>query len=94
MEIQRNINKAKARELANRTECNGMVCWQCKEYAALETAEWKEQQMIEKACEWLEDMACYYAHWEYNGDTYEKEIVFDTQKFIEDFQKAMEGGEE
>lgn len=46
--------------------------------------------MIQNACEWLEDMACYYAHWEYNGDTYEKEIVFDTQKFIEDFQKAME----
>lgn len=57
---------------------------------AIEMAEWKERQMIQKACDWLEDMACYYAHWEYNGDTYEKEIVFDTKKFIEDFQKAME----
>lgn len=53
-------------------------------------AKWAEKMMIEKACEWLEDMACYYAHWEYNGDTYEKEVVYDTEKLIEDFKKAME----
>ena len=59
-------------------------------FAAIEMAEWKEQQMMKKACEWLNDMACYYAHCEYNGDTYEKEVVYDTEKLIKDFKKAME----
>lgn len=45
---------------------------------------------IEKACEWLKDMACYYAHMEVNGDTYENEIVYDNSKLIEDFKKYME----
>lgn len=57
-------------------------------------AKWSDKTMIDKACEWLKDMACYYAHWEYNGDTYEKEVIYDTEKLIEDFRKAMEGGEE
>ena len=61
-----------------------------KYLVAKEVAEKMQQQMIVKACEWLEVMACYYAHWEYNGDTYEKEIVYDTEKLIEDFKKAME----
>ena len=52
-------------------------------------ARYADQTMIKKACEWLQDMACYYAHWEYNGDTYEKEIVYDTEKLIKDFKKAM-----
>jgi hypothetical protein len=39
-------------------------------------------------------MAYRYAHWEYNGDTYEKEILFNTRNFIEDFKKAMKGGAE
>lgn len=30
----------KARELANKQECNGMACWQCKEYIAMQMAEW------------------------------------------------------
>lgn len=86
-------NEQKATELGIKyqTQCHGIGdCEFEAKQAALEMAEWKEQQMIDKACEWLEDMACYYAHWEYNGDTYEKEIVFDDQKFIEDFKKAME----
>lgn len=62
--------------------------------SALEMAEWKEQQMIDKAREWLTDMACIYAYWEYNGDTYEKEVVYDTEQLIKDFIKAMEGGDE
>lgn len=54
-------------------------------------AEWADKTMIERTVEWLKDMACYYAHWEYNGDTYEKEIVYDTEKLIEDFKKYMRG---
>jgi hypothetical protein len=53
-------------------------------------ARWADETMINNACEWLKDMACIYAHWEYNGDTYEKEIVFYTEKLIKDFKKAME----
>lgn len=86
-------NEEKATELGKKyqTPCHGIGdCEFEARQAALEMAEWKEQQMIEKACEWLEDMACYYAHWEYNGDTYEKEVVYDTEKLIEDFKKAME----
>lgn len=57
----------------------------------MEMAKWKEKQMIEKACEWLKDMACYYAHWECEPDTYENVIVYDTEKLIEDFAKAIKG---
>lgn len=53
-------------------------------------AKWMEKQMIKNACEWLEDMAWEYAYWEYNVDTYEKEVDYDTEKLIEDFKKAME----
>ena len=56
-------------------------------------AKWADKTMIEKACEWLGDMACYYAHWEINGDTYEKEVIYDTEKLIKDFKQAMKGGE-
>lgn len=48
------------------------------------------QDFLNKACEWLEDQACYYSHWEYNGDTYEKEIVVDTDKMIEQFKNYMQ----
>ena len=48
------------------------------------------QDFLGKACEWLKDQACYYSHWEYNGDTYEKEIVVDTDKMIEDFKNYMQ----
>lgn len=93
-------NEEKAREIigggCNKKgcrECGGSlsVAEGCVEFRHLkEMSEWKEKQMIEKACEWLEDMACYYAHWEYNGDTYEKEVVYDTEKLIKDFKKSME----
>lgn len=45
---------------------------------------------MEKACEWLEDQVCYYSSMEYNGDTYEKEIVVDTDKMIEHFKNYMQ----
>ena len=73
-------NEEKAREVAiKHLPFCGVPIKECVD-AALEMAEWKEQQMIDKACEWLKDMSCYYAHWEYNGDTYEQETVFDTKK--------------
>lgn len=49
---------------------------------AIEMAEWVEKQVIEKACEWLTD------HFEAYS------VLFTTEQFIEDFKKAMEGGEQ
>ena len=73
-------NEEKARELAARfgflDDCIGDEKERFK--TAMEMAAWKEQQMIEKACEWLEpvfkDIAGYY----YGGE------------LIEEFKKAME----
>ena len=63
-----------------------------REQKVVEVAmEMAEDAMIDKACEWLKDMACYYAYFEVNGDTYENEIVYDEHKLIEDFRKAMKG---
>lgn len=66
-------------------------------HAAREMAKWKDnrfaemkKQLIDKACEWLKDMAIYYCYWEFNGDTYEKEIVCDTEKLINDFKQEIE----
>ena len=87
-------NKEKAQEIRNKNVC--CVYSDCPNVysAAMKMAEWKERQMMDKACELLKDMACYYAHWEYNGDTYEKEVIYDTEKLIKDFKQAMEGGEQ
>ena len=85
-------NKEKAKEIAEVSQILSDFPhdYHSVEYGAIEMAKWKEQQMIKKASEWLKDMACYYAHWEGNGDTFENEIVFDTEKFIEDFKNVME----
>lgn len=52
--------------------------------ACLKAIEWKEKQMLDKACEWLKENI-------YNrvykcGD----DLGFPTAQFIEDFRKAME----
>jgi hypothetical protein len=91
MKIKIMTDKEKARKIVEETEDffyhneqeRGLAC-------ALRMAKWKNETMIEKACEWLKDMACIYAYWEYNGDTYEKEVVYDTEQLIKDFIKAME----
>lgn len=47
-------NVEKAQEIASRRECDGLACWQCKQYVALEMAQWKDKQLddaIEKATE-------------------------------------------
>lgn len=80
------INEEKAREIAIEIEKlsflrgfgeEGIVIEELKN-AALKMATWKEQQIIEKAIEWLEpvfkDLAGYYC----GGD------------LINDFKKAME----
>lgn len=84
-------NEDKAQEICEKNgrynpSCSSLECY----LSALEMAAWKEQQMIDKAVEWLKDQSCYYHHWEVNGDTYENEIVVDTEKMVEDFKKAME----
>lgn len=74
---------------------NGDIISRAEEEKATKSyIEYRISRVIENACEWLEDMACYYAHWEYNGDTYEREVVLDEEELIKDFKKAMEGGEE
>lgn len=62
------------------------------EIACNEIAKWKEQQMIEKACEWLENNM----HDYFDGNSeFAVAIDFITcDKFVEKFKKAMEGGEE
>lgn len=41
-------NREKAREIASKQECNGMACWQCKEYVAMQIAQWKDEQLESK----------------------------------------------
>lgn len=81
--------KDKATELGIKyqTPCHGIGdCEFEARQSALEMAEWKEQQMIEKACEWLKDnIHNYYM-------TNEFEQWFDDM--FEDLKEAMKGGEE
>lgn len=48
-------------------------------------AEWKEQQMIDKACEWLKDNANDYLDW-YDWE----QCRVDKDELVYDFKKAME----
>jgi len=41
-------NREKAREIASKQEYNGMACWQCKEYVAMQMAQWKDEQLESK----------------------------------------------
>ena len=81
-------------ELLSENDYNEKVLDDYVEYTPMyrleESVRHTKEQMIEKACEWLEDQAAYYSHWEYNGDTYEKEIVVDTDKMIEQFKNYMQ----
>ena len=54
---------------------------------ALEMAEWKEQQMIDKAVEWLKENTSCYA-------SFDDDIISDTENknnFINDFKQVMKG---
>ena len=58
----------------------------------IEGAEWADKTMIENACEWLEN--------EFSVDDYFDDTdswgtdIFNYDRFINDFKKAMEGGDE
>lgn len=59
-------------------------------FAAIEMAEWKEQQMIDKACDFIADW--FYDHPHVNmvcSDEFEN-----VDDLLERFKLAMEGGEE
>lgn len=80
------INEEKAREIASKYER-----WN-QEYdesygaynGAIEMAEWKEQQMINKACSWLLLNASVFGYFK----------KMKLQNMVEEFAKAMKGGEE
>ena len=54
--------------------------------------EWKERQMIDKMCEWLEKRITNYIKWEYNEfhQCVEYDGSYDIEKMISDIRKAME----
>ena len=60
--------------------------------AAMQMAEWKERQMIDKTCEWLEKNITNYIKWEYNEfhQCVEYDGSYDIEKMISDFRKSME----
>lgn len=51
-----------------------------------EDAKWADKTMIDKACEWLEDIN-FEKMYQYSEDGY---TFFDKESFINDFRKAME----
>jgi len=54
--------------------------------SALQMAKWKDEQMIEKACEWLKHNAEHFTYISaHSGDAKISE-----HKLIEEFEKAME----
>lgn len=59
--------------------------------SAMKMAEWKEQCIIKKACEWLEKNISNYQNWEYNEfhQCVEYDGSVDIEKMINDFRKAM-----
>lgn len=52
----------------------------------IETAEWADETMLDKACEWLENMDFAFEY-QYSEDGF---VFFDKEKLINDFRKAME----
>lgn len=55
-------------------------------HASMEMFEWTKQELIDKACEWLENISLEDMVYKYNDfDTSE-----DWYKFINDFRKAIE----
>ena len=81
-----------------RCERCGAYIWEAKDSAdtafksAMKMAKWKDedfakekQSLIDKACEWLRNEADRY---------YPNTIFGDTKELVQDFKKAMKGGEE
>ena len=91
-----NATKEKIFEMA--ALCDGCLekshaddgCWNCENrgtyYGALKMAEWKQQQMTEKAVEWLEEHITEYASFDDAG-------ISDSEnkaRFFDDFEMAMD----
>lgn len=92
-------NEEKAKKIIG-GECNRQDCHECGgslsvvegcvEFIHLkEMAEWKEKQMIDKACKWLKEHARDYFFAEYCGEELTGEVSMN-DNFIEDFKIAME----
>ena len=58
--------------------------------ACLEMAAWKQEQLIEKACEWLKENASKYIY-DREVSRYKEPKLTISGKCWEDFKKAMEG---
>jgi len=85
------INEQKALELAELTSINDDERYyqphKCEIYdKCLEMAKWKEEQLIGKACDTIENLLSGYIIRNFHfGDSY------DEDKLIEDFKQAMKG---
>ena len=78
-------NEEKATELGKKyqTPCHGIGdCEFEARQAALEMAEWKEKQLINKACCWLY----------LNADVFGFFKKINLQEMVNEFAKAMKGG--
>ena len=61
---------------------------ECIKYIIQSSIEWKEQQMIEKACGFIDDHLPSYIHLRYDDGTYNFEAE---KEIIEDLKQAMKG---
>ena len=62
---------------------------QSVEFACLEMAEWKQKQIVDKVCEWIDDNIWDYIDTSFIGDTTTlKEVK--VPKMLEDLRKNME----
>ena len=91
-------NETKAKEIAdNNKRCyiEGEIGWGLTEKSsydecydsALEAIEWKEQQMIDKACDFINQHFCITS----NDRARSKEEYYNLTELTRDFIKAMEG---
>lgn len=80
-------NKEKAKKIVDSIFSSGFntnrTFYEMAYNSAMEMAEWKEKQMIEKVAKWLESV---------NLEYYAQEIFgnIKTDELVEDFKKAME----
>ena len=77
------IEKAAAERAAAATEDKGL-----RYLDFVNTAEWADRTMIDKACEWLQCIDFEVEYFTIDSDGY---TFFNADKFIEDFCKTMEG---
>lgn len=54
--------------------------------SAMQAMEWKEQQLIDKAAEWLDDNAM-----DYTYDDFDNQAYIHRKELVDDFKQAMKG---